>query len=592
MVAVEISSIEDLDDIRLDLEGDYELVNDLDFDNDDSYDNPSNKSTYTTGSGWDPIGSTSSAFVGVLDGKNFTIKNLFINRSTTSDVGLFSRIGGASSTVNETGIVQNLNFLNANIDGSSQTGVLAGTIRCRGINLTYVRNVNISGNIYVQGNSNLGAFCGLTEGEINNCSVDGNDNTQSYIKMKSTTTAGDFGGFIGRVQNGTVTNCFIKNILVEVQSTSRTSSLYYGCFVGTITGFTYFGLRPAEIYSCYAKGCVLKDNITSSNSYTTGGGFIGYNISFIKNCYFEGDINIHSNNEQMGDFLCTNGSSSNTLNSYSIVNDVNSTSKISNFIRTNTSGGVVTNCYTDTTVKGYSTGESSYAKTTTQMKTESTFNNWKIEDYNDYKKTYSTIIGNDSGDTSNFQPYNATSHFSLYYLNPTNDGVIDRIKIKLYAGSKTSYVRAFICYAEQYITTSIDKYLRVLAQSEKKTITDTTAYEEEFIFDNGVVLSSDIQYFIGFYINTPTGSLTAHWMSIRGFSDNKIRIAMDTPSFTIDEIPVIFTTTATTSTTANSYLMYGEGYEPWFIDGNNDYPRLWFEYEAPEDTDKMFLVMM
>ena len=51
----------------------------------------------------------------------------------------------------------------------------------------------------------------------------------------------------------------------------------------------------------------------------------------------------------------------------------------------------------------------------------------------------------------------------------------------------------------------------------------------------------------------------------------------------------------TTPVTWGQILTVGSFYvltKLWFIDDGNDYPRLWFEYEAPEDTDKMFLVMM
>ena len=47
-----------------------------------------------TCAGWAPIGDNSSRFEGVFDGNGFKITNLYINRPTTDNVGLFGSVSG------------------------------------------------------------------------------------------------------------------------------------------------------------------------------------------------------------------------------------------------------------------------------------------------------------------------------------------------------------------------------------------------------------------------------------------------------------------------------------------------------------------
>lgn len=97
--AINIYTIEDLDSIRNDLTGDHVLMNDLDFNGNDSYSDPTNKISYTTGEGWDPIGVdvSGSEFSGTFDGNGYTISNLYINNTTDEYVGLFGYTVASSS---------------------------------------------------------------------------------------------------------------------------------------------------------------------------------------------------------------------------------------------------------------------------------------------------------------------------------------------------------------------------------------------------------------------------------------------------------------------------------------------------------------
>ena len=107
---IEIDDLEGLDAVRYQLDGTgykesktapkivtgcpdsvcigYELTTDLDFANDADYGSPANRTIWTTGEGWQPIGDSYNAFTGQFEGNGFTLSNLTIGRRA-NNVGLF-----------------------------------------------------------------------------------------------------------------------------------------------------------------------------------------------------------------------------------------------------------------------------------------------------------------------------------------------------------------------------------------------------------------------------------------------------------------------------------------------------------------------
>ncbi len=100
----------------------FELVSDIDA---------SATSTWWGGQGFSPIGNgsvtwseggktvgdTGTAFSGTFNGQGFTVDNLFINRSSQTDVGLF----GSNS-----GTIENLGVVGGTITGFGNVGGVAG----------------------------------------------------------------------------------------------------------------------------------------------------------------------------------------------------------------------------------------------------------------------------------------------------------------------------------------------------------------------------------------------------------------------------------------------------------------------------------
>ena len=96
----------------------YELLNNLNFDENSDNEITSADATYwNSGAGWAPIGSSATKYTGTFHGNDYTISNLFINRSA-DDIGLFGFAEG--------GTIRNLSLVNANVTGSAETAVLVG----------------------------------------------------------------------------------------------------------------------------------------------------------------------------------------------------------------------------------------------------------------------------------------------------------------------------------------------------------------------------------------------------------------------------------------------------------------------------------
>ena len=111
-----IQTCSQLQDMNLNLAGNYILGNDIDCGNDT---NNSSGALWNNGAGFMPIGNNTANFTGTLDGAGHTISGLYINRSAASYIGLF---GYTSSTA----LIANLKLTDANISGRDYVGGLIG----------------------------------------------------------------------------------------------------------------------------------------------------------------------------------------------------------------------------------------------------------------------------------------------------------------------------------------------------------------------------------------------------------------------------------------------------------------------------------
>ncbi|MEI6326492.1 MAG: LamG-like jellyroll fold domain-containing protein [Candidatus Roizmanbacteria bacterium] len=110
-----VSSCQDLQNIKNDLYGNYTLTKDIDC---------AETSTWNTNGeggyfGFEPLGDTSVYFNGTFEGGNHTISNLYINRNGYNYIGLFG-------TVDTESTITNLGLINADVTASNYAGILAG----------------------------------------------------------------------------------------------------------------------------------------------------------------------------------------------------------------------------------------------------------------------------------------------------------------------------------------------------------------------------------------------------------------------------------------------------------------------------------
>lgn len=173
---ISISTPEELNDIRNNLSGHYQLINDIDL---------------STFGNWVPIGTLGAGFSGSFDGKGYTIKNLSVSHPTLHYLGLFGEIRSS-------GIVTNLQITSASVSGYNHVGILAG------LNYGLIANVAVHG--VVNGMGMVGGLSGY-----NNGSVD-----QTY-SISSITANSNFGGLIGYNLN-TISNSYSASSITKLST--------------------------------------------------------------------------------------------------------------------------------------------------------------------------------------------------------------------------------------------------------------------------------------------------------------------------------------------------------------------------------------
>ena len=270
---IDIYYLEDLDAMRYQLDGSgykmsmhatanthgcpgqvcsgYELRSNLDLNAAADYSSISNKVAWTTGAGWQPIGSFSHRFNSVFEGNGHTISNLHISRAS-SYLGLYAVVG-----VN--GKIINVKLLDVDVEGRNRVSALVGR--------NYGAIINSYATGAVAGRSLIGGLVGSNNGSIIN----------SFAAGNVSGTSRGIGGLVG-ANNGSIINSFATGNVGG-------SSVYYGGLVGINNG---------SITNSYATGMVNGDSSIGglvgliesgsiTNSYATGmvsgnssiGGLIG-----------------------------------------------------------------------------------------------------------------------------------------------------------------------------------------------------------------------------------------------------------------------------------------------------------------------------
>lgn len=258
-----ISSCNELQDIKLDLDAYYKILNDIDC---------SETEEWNDGAGFEPIGNEEEPFLGELEGNGYKVNNLFIDREESLFTGLFGWIGDEE---NQIGLVKNLGLEDINITGSISTGGLVGMLYGQ-INNTYTTGE-------INGYSEVGGLVG-NHGGVWHTVID------SWSSVDVSSNGYAVGGLVGF--NGGDSNIINSYATGDVYGESSLVGGLVGYNIGNIQEAHATGDVSTDGY--HAGGLTGRNDGNISKAYATGnvyakedyaGGLAGQNVGTIEESY-------------------------------------------------------------------------------------------------------------------------------------------------------------------------------------------------------------------------------------------------------------------------------------------------------------------
>jgi hypothetical protein len=316
------------------LSGFYILDNNIDC---------SDTTNWNSGSGFLPIGNSSTPFAGHLEGNGKTISNLYIHRPSTDDVGLFGYVDTGDFPFELSDLT-----ITGTIAGKDYIGTLAGEIYGYSISID---NVNTDSTIVSVGRLVVGGLIGYMETTAGDIRVS-DSSASGDITVSSATTVNDVAGLISEMYpNGNIyiTNShYSGNINIRATTGARwgmggllgdvgsTATVYNSYTTGTITvvAGTYIESVAGLLGSVYSPTTITNSYSTSDISVTAGtytdygiSGFFGYanDLTTISNSFSAGSVTVNAGSyaSHIGGFIgIWDYNSLNVSNSYSTSNIV------------------------------------------------------------------------------------------------------------------------------------------------------------------------------------------------------------------------------------------------------------------------------
>lgn len=261
---IEISTPEELNDIRRGLSKNYKLVNDIDL----------------SDFNWNPIGTDAYPFMGKLDGNGYSIKNLKIS-TNAENVGLFGHIKDAE--------ISNLVLENPNITNNNKnTGALAG----KATGKFFISHVGVEGGkIYAQSNATGGLIGLVTDNRGNVGEI-----IRSYVTADVESTGIGVGGLVGEgdVRGGvTIKECYFAGNVTNTRSAAGGIMGSNSCCTRIENSYST-GNVTAKTDALNTGGIIGRGNLRIINVYSIGevrggdrvGGFIGLSSTYSDNYYW------------------------------------------------------------------------------------------------------------------------------------------------------------------------------------------------------------------------------------------------------------------------------------------------------------------
>ncbi len=270
----QISNIAEFQEIEDDLTASYILINDIDA---------SETKTWNIGKGFDPLGSPegSMCFTGRLDGNNFSIRNLSINRPMEMDLGVFYCISNGAE-------IMNLSILDAEVTGAKNTAIFSSIITASQNAEVNIQNCHVSGSL--SGQVFIAGFCykisSAANGKIyiSDCSSD--CNIVGNVRI---------GGFCNWVSSGNGDASLTR--IQDCIARGRVEGVYQ---VGGFCSWNISYDGTSEI-----EGCISE---TEVNCYRLGGGFCamnetsGYGRAVINQCVSKGNVIVSDDADIKSDY--------------------------------------------------------------------------------------------------------------------------------------------------------------------------------------------------------------------------------------------------------------------------------------------------
>lgn len=348
---IPISTKEDLDNIRNDLDADYYLTNDIVFTEEDFEEGGA---FYNDGQGWVPIGGQSwvDNFSGSIDGRGHTISGLKINAiqekdSSGIEIGLF--------------------------------GVTEGDIRNLNLDM-----VDISVEAY-SGNANIGGIAGISFGTIENCTVSGTIHAAHHQANGLASVGGIVGQASGLDDNeGRVTGC-INRASISVSSPHQS-------WCGGIAGYLVFG---GTVDRCCNEGYISAETEEQHGLGVLGGiiGVVGN--SKVIDCYNTGEVRFTGDHFLGG--IAGGGDAADIKKCYNVGNIVGPDKRgIGGILGTDLAGSTVENCYFYAVdgLKMVGDGEDEFGLSEEEMRDRESYMGfdftgvWRMDSEGDYQMPY------------------------------------------------------------------------------------------------------------------------------------------------------------------------------------------------------------
>ncbi|ENU26337.1 hypothetical protein F992_02410, partial [Acinetobacter modestus] len=214
-----IQNLNQLQNINQNLAGNYLLGNDIDAKNSQFWGD-------ANGIGFNPLGDSSHAFTGKLDGLGHQISDLYIYRETTDNVGLFGYIQNAN--------LKNFGVVNSNIKGQNHVGAVVGSSTQN----SQLYSIYSTGSVVGTGDA-VGGLVGQQQ--------DGSKIESAY-STSQVRGQNHVGGLVGTNQNAIIKDTYatgavsgLSNVAGLVGSNQNQATIQNAYATGRVTGNSLIG---------------------------------------------------------------------------------------------------------------------------------------------------------------------------------------------------------------------------------------------------------------------------------------------------------------------------------------------------------------